>query len=182
MVASSLRKPLQVRTDHLVEPIGQRILGADSRQHVLHDPAVDPGQQGLGLAIDQGLHQHQRGAQEQGQQRAVEGDLEGRSHAGQVVQEGIEVLDQRQDLADVHQSLGDAFNRADEADHRQEVKDVSRQREPAGHVLLIEPRSLAVDLHELGGRRGVHLADVADELADSHVENPPVAGEPRGQG
>ena len=28
----------------------------------------------------------------------------------------------------------------------------------------------------------MHLADVADELADSHVENSPVAGEPRGDG
>ena len=71
-------------------------LRAHARQHVLDDPAVDPGQERFGLAIDQGLHQHQRGTQKEGQQGAVKRDLEGRGHAGQVVQEGVEVLDQRQ--------------------------------------------------------------------------------------
>ena len=59
-------EPLQVRSDHLVEPVGHRIACSHARQHVLHDPAVDPAQQVLGLAIDQGLHQHQRRRSETG--------------------------------------------------------------------------------------------------------------------
>ncbi len=47
-----------------------------------------------------------------------------------------------------------------------EIKNIAREREPAGDVLLIERRAFAVDLHELADRRPPRLVQIMGELAD----------------
>ena len=170
-------EPLQVRaiTSSSRSAIGSRCPRPARRARRPSDRPAPAGPRDR--RIDQRLHQHQRRAQEQGQQRAVEGDLEGRGHARQVVQEAVEVLDHRQHLADVHQRLGDPFDRADEADHRQQIEDVAGQREPAGHVLLVEARGLAVDSMSWAADGACGLAHVAHELADADGQDPPVTGQ-----
>ena len=114
---------VELRADDLDQPAGERIVGAHPRQHLVHDPAVDPGQQVFRPPMHERLHQHERRTQEKRQQRAVKRDLQGRRHARQVGQETVEVLHHRQHLADIHQGARDALDRADKPNHRQEDRE-----------------------------------------------------------
>ena len=166
---------VELRTDRLDQTLGQRIIGAHARQHVVDDPAVDPRQQIFRPTKHERLHQHQGRAQEQRQaaccrRRSASADVT----LVRLVRKPSRFFTIGKHLADIHQGLGDALDCADKSNHRQEIQNISGQREPPGHLLLVEARALAVDFHELGHRRAAALLRETHQLADPEREDPTI--------
>ena len=152
-------------------PGGHRVAVSHPWEELLDDPSIDPSQEIFGAPEHEGLHEHQGRAEEEGEERAIEGNLQCRRHTRQIVQEAVEVLDHRQDEADVHQGLRDPLDGPDESDDGEKVEDVAREGEAAGHLLLVEGRGLSIDLHELGHRRRMRLLEEACELPGPDLED-----------